>query len=52
MLGGGGNKPDSISNYALFILKAKLCTGRFRLENLGEAVCTDIIRIKWLIAAK
>ena len=35
MLGGAGNKPDSISSYALFPLKPKFCTDRFRLENLG-----------------
>lgn len=35
MLGGAGNKPDSFSSYALFTLKAKFCTDRFRLENSG-----------------
>ena len=39
MLGGAGNKPDSIWNYVMFVLATEHC--RFKLKQ-----CTDIIKMK------
>ena len=37
-MGGARNKPNSILNYAMFILPVEQCTGKFGLKNSGEAV--------------
>ena len=37
MLGGVGNKSNSMYNYTLFIFIIEHCIGIFKLKNLGKA---------------